>query len=78
LAAATSLTLLHQPLLLRVREVAAVLAVSERQVWNLIRAGELQAVHPPGMRAVRVLRDDVEALVNKWRGTEEHEPAEAL
>jgi excisionase family DNA binding protein len=55
------------PLLLRIREVATLLAVSERQVWVLIRAGQLDAIHPRGMRAVLVARADVEALVGAWR-----------
>ena len=57
-----------QPLLLRLREVAILLGVSERQVWTLIRARQLPVVRPPGIRAIRVAREDVEALVASWRG----------
>jgi excisionase family DNA binding protein len=53
-------------LLLRIREAATLLAVSERQVWVLLRAGQLTAIHPPGIRAVRIARADVERLVEKW------------
>jgi len=54
-------------LLLRIREAATLLAVSERQVWKLIRAGQLPAIHPAGMRAIRLARTDVEALVASWK-----------
>jgi excisionase family DNA binding protein len=54
-------------LLLRIREAATLLAVSERQVWTLIRAGQLPAIHPAGMRAIRIARTDVEALIARWR-----------
>ncbi len=57
-----------EALLLRVREAATLLAVSERQVWKLIRRGELPTLHPAGMRAIRIARPDVEALVARWRG----------
>jgi len=43
------------------------LAVSERSVWQLIRAGQLRAIHPPGMRAIRIARRDVENLVERWQ-----------
>ena len=56
------------PLLLRVREAAILLGVSERQVWSLIRGGQLRAIRPPGIRAIRVTREDVEALVARWCG----------
>lgn len=39
-----------QPVLLRIRDAAAMLSVSERSIWQLIRAGELRAIHPQGMR----------------------------
>lgn len=55
-----------QPILLRIRDAAAMLAVSERSVWQLVRAGELPAIHPPGMRAIRIARHDVEKLVERW------------
>ena len=65
-----------QALLLRFREVAILLGVSERQVWTLVRAGQLPVVRPPGIRAIRVAREDVEALVASWRGQVTHdEPA---
>lgn len=55
-----------QPILLRIRDAAALLSISERQVWVLIRTMQLPVVHPPGMRAVRVARADVEVLVSSW------------
>jgi excisionase family DNA binding protein len=61
-------------LLLRLREAATLLAVSERQVWTLIRAGQLPAIHPIGMRAIRIARRDVEALVERWRAQSPHRP----
>ena len=55
------------PLLLRVREVAALLAVSEREVRAMLQAGELTRVKVPGRRLTRVAREDVERLVQRWR-----------
>ena len=54
-------------LLLRMDEVAVVLGVSVRTVWTLVQTGELRAVRPPGLRAIRVAREDVDALVARWR-----------
>ena len=62
-----SITYRPEALLLRPREVAILIGLSERQVWTLIRNGQLQAVRPPGIRALRVAREDVEALVQSWR-----------
>lgn len=56
-----------QPLLLRAREVATTLGVSQSQVGIWTRAGILKAVKIPGIRAVRFAREDVEALAHKWR-----------
>jgi excisionase family DNA binding protein len=68
-----------QPLLLRLREVAILLGVSERQVWSLIRGQRLPVVRPPGIRAIRVAREDVEALVASWRSQQNSdEPAQTL
>ena len=55
-----------KPVLLRIRDAAAMLSVSERSIWQLVRAGELPAIHPPGMRAIRIARHDVENLVERW------------
>ena len=55
-----------EPMLLRIRDAAAMLSVSERSVWQLLRAGEPRAIHPPGMRAIRIARADVEKLVERW------------
>lgn len=55
-----------EPLLLRIRDAAAMLSVSERSIWHLIRSGELRAIHPAGMRAIRIARRDVENLVERW------------
>jgi len=55
-----------EPVLLRIRDAAALLSVSERSIWHLIRAGELRAIHPAGMRAIRIARRDVENLVERW------------
>ncbi|HEU4891466.1 MAG TPA: helix-turn-helix domain-containing protein [Vicinamibacterales bacterium] len=55
-----------EEVLLRIRDVAAMPAVSERSVWQLIRAGQLRAIHPPGRRAIRIARRDVENLVERW------------
>jgi excisionase family DNA binding protein len=60
-----------QPVLLRIRDAAAMLSVSERSIWQLIRTGELRAIHPPGMRAIRIARHGVENLVERWHNREE-------
>src|SRR5688572_30115282 len=36
-----------EPMLLRIRDAATMLSVSERSIWQLLRAGELRAIHPP-------------------------------
>jgi excisionase family DNA binding protein len=54
-----------EPVLLRIRDAAAMLSVSERSIWQLIRSGELPAIHPAGMRAIRIARTDVENLVER-------------
>jgi excisionase family DNA binding protein len=56
-----------EPVLLRIRDAAAMLAVSERSVWQLIRAVQLRAIHPPGMRAIRIAKREVENLVERWQ-----------
>jgi excisionase family DNA binding protein len=56
-----------EPRLLRIREAAALLSVSERTVWHLIRSGDLIAIRPPGLRAIRIARDDVEKLIGRWQ-----------
>ena len=66
------------PLLLRVREVAALLAVSEREVWAMLRAGELARVKVPGRRLTRVAREDVERLVQRWRARSNDESPQAM
>ena len=55
-----------EPVLLRIRDAAAMLSVSERSIWHLIRSGELRAIHPAGMRAIRIARRDVGNLVERW------------
>ena len=44
--------------LLRVNEVATILAVSERTIWRMIASGELKAVHVRG--CMRIYRWSVE------------------
>jgi excisionase family DNA binding protein len=60
-----------EPVLLRIRDATAMLSVSERSIWHLIRSGELRAIHPAGIRAVRLARRDVENLVERWHNHEE-------
>jgi excisionase family DNA binding protein len=57
--------------LLRIRDAAAMLSVSERMVWQLIRSGDLPSIHPPGMRAIRIAREDVEKLIDRWHNRED-------
>jgi excisionase family DNA binding protein len=56
-----------KPILLRVRDAAALMGISERLVWLLIRTKQLPVVRPPGMRVVRIARADVEALISSWQ-----------
>ncbi len=65
-------------MLLRVREVAAVLATSEREVWGMLRRGELPRVSVPGRRMTRVAREDVERLVQQWRAMGNDESQETV
>jgi excisionase family DNA binding protein len=60
-----------EPVLLRIRDAAAMLSVSERSIWHLIRSDQLRAIHPAGMRAIRIARRDVENLVERWHNHEE-------
>lgn len=59
------------PVLVRIRDAAAMLSLSERSIWQLIRSGELRAIHPAGMRAIRIGRRDVENLVERWHNHED-------
>jgi excisionase family DNA binding protein len=54
-------------LLLRVREAADALSISERQVWTLIRAGKLTPIRPQGLRMIRLAPEQVAALANNWK-----------
>ena len=56
------------PLLLRVAQVAEILSVSEREVWDMLRRKELTPIKVPGRRMTRVAMEDVESLVARWRG----------
>lgn len=60
-----------QPEFLRTRDVARVLAVSERQVQYWKRAGTLRAIAIPGIRAKRFRRIDVERLAAEWSAESE-------
>jgi predicted DNA-binding transcriptional regulator AlpA len=66
------------PLLLRVPEVAIMLGASEREVWGMLRRGELAKVTVPGRRMTRVAREDVERLVQRWRAMSNDESQETL
>ena len=67
------------PLLLRVSDAAAMLGISEREVWGMLQRGELPKVTVPGRRMTRIAREDLEALVARWRRREpDNEPAEAV
>ena len=55
------------PLLLRVVDVSVLLGISEREVWGMLRRGELVRVVIPGRRMTRIAREDVERLVQRWR-----------
>ena len=55
------------PLLLRVADAAALLGISEREVWGMLQRGELPKVTVPGRRMTRIAREDLERLVQRWR-----------
>lgn len=61
-----------QPELYRIRDAAAILAISPRMVYALIASGVLRPVRLPGAgtkrQAVRIARADVVALVDRLRG----------
>jgi hypothetical protein len=55
-----------KPKLARYREGAAILGVSESQVRRFVNAGVIRAVDVPGIRAKRLVVEELEALVDKW------------
>jgi excisionase family DNA binding protein len=63
--------ILH-PELYRIRDAAAVLAVSPRTVYSFIETGALRAVRLPGQgskrQAVRIARADLVGFVASLRG----------
>ena len=65
-------------LLLRVPDVAVMLAVSEREVWGMLHRNELRRVNIPGRRMTRVAREDVERLVQQWRAMTNDESPQTL
>jgi hypothetical protein len=54
------------------------LAVSEREVWGMLRREELRRVNVPGRRMARVAREDVERLVRQWRAKSSDESPQTL
>lgn len=60
--------------LLRVRDVAARLAVSEPTVWRLVRVGELEPVRVG--HSTRFRREDVEELISRGRERAPSTPSE--
>ncbi len=56
---------------------AAYSGVPMRRLWALIADGTLPVVRVPGMRAVLVLRDDLDALLLAHRGTHAGAPEAA-
>ena len=60
-----ALTPVAEPLLYTRRQVAAMLGLCEKSVWQLSRDGKLPIVRI--LRAVRYSRDDVLALIEKAR-----------
>jgi hypothetical protein len=57
-----------KPKLARVREGAIILGVSESQVRNYIRDGVIKAVDLPGIRAKRLVVEELEQLAAQWAG----------
>ena len=54
------------PALLRRREAAAILGVSESQILKWERQGLLHPFAVPGIRAKRLAADEVHALAKRW------------
>lgn len=50
----------------RRRDAARKLAVSESQVLKFERDGLLRAIRVPGIRAVRYVSEEVDALAQRW------------
>jgi hypothetical protein len=59
-----------EPLLLRRRDAAGVLAVCETVVLQYERAGYLTPLKLPGLRSIRYAADEVKSLVQKIRSGE--------
>jgi excisionase family DNA binding protein len=61
-----------QPELYRIRDAAAVLAVSPRMIYAFIEMGALRAIRLPGTGSkrspVRIARADLVAFVERQRG----------
>jgi len=55
-----------QPLLLRAREAAILLGVSESQIGIWTRQGKLHPIRIPDIRATRYPREEVEELARRW------------
>jgi hypothetical protein len=53
-------------LLDRRRDAARKLAVSETQILKFEREGRLRAIRVPGIRAVRYVSSEVDALAESW------------
>lgn len=51
------------PLLLRIKDAAALLGVHRATIWRLVKAGRLETVELLG--SLRVRRTDIEALANQ-------------
>lgn len=46
-----------------IREVAALLSVSDRTIWRMAKAGEIQVLRFPGRRITRVPASEVSRLL---------------
>ena len=57
------------PPLLRVRQTAKLLGVSERMVWTMVNDGRLPAYRLPGARRWTLVRDEVIDVVRGSRVT---------
>jgi predicted site-specific integrase-resolvase len=51
------------PLLLKPRDAARALAVSERTLWGLVKSGEIPCLRIPGRGKARAIRYDVRDLL---------------
>lgn len=59
-----------EPIAYSVTDAGKMLSVSRATIYNLITAGELQAIHVPGMRRTLIARTELEAWLERQRASQ--------